>query len=312
MGFTVVARQITVLAIMMLIGFIGVKTKYLDKNLKDGISKVILRITLPLLNLTAITGQVLQPGMLKNAAILICIELVSVSLLCGIGFFASKLFRLPPATRIIHTCMSAFGNVIFLGYPLITALYGEVGLFYAIVYALVNDGIVWSLGVFLIAKSTGGNTRAGLKKLINPNTVIFPIALLMLALGIRLPDILHETFASVGSMTTCLSMLFIGITLADIPLKGIYKRFSVYLILLFKMLLVPILLIFILAQTSIDRTLMGVLVLELAMPVQTVLTIIANDLKSDYKYAAETVFITTVFSLVSLPALYWFMLQIIK
>lgn len=309
MGFEVIAKQIAMLAVIMLVGFIGVKTKYIEADLKNSISKLVLRITLPLLNLTAITGQTLRADMLKNAAVIIVAELCFVAILFGIGLLGARLFRLPPATRAIHSCMSAFGNVIFLGYPLITALYGQEGLFYAIVYALVNDGIVWTVGLLFIAGTGEGKARAGLSKLINPNTIAFAVALIMLALGLKLPNALHETLATVGSMTTPLSMLFIGITLGTIPLKGIYKRYSIYVIVVFKMILLPAIMTVLLMRLPLDRTLLGVLLLEAAMPGQTVLTIIANEFGSDDRYAAECIFITTVFSLLTLPCLYWFMLQ---
>lgn len=309
MGFEVIAKQIAMLAVIMLVGFIGVKTKYIEADLKNSISKLVLRITLPLLNLTAITGQTLRANMLKNAAVIIVVELCFVAILFGIGLLGARLFRLPPATRAIHSCMSAFGNVIFLGYPLITALYGQEGLFYAIVYALVNDGIVWTVGLLFIAGTGEGKARAGLSKLINPNTIAFAVALIMLALGLKLPNALHETLATVGSMTTPLSMLFIGITLGTIPLKGIYKRYSIYVIVVFKMILLPAIMTVLLMRLPLDRTLLGVLLLEAAMPGQTVLTIIANEFGSDDRYAAECIFITTVFSLLTLPCLYWFMLQ---
>ncbi len=310
MNIDVILNQLIMLAIMMLIGFIGVKTKFLQIQLKDSISKIILRVTLPLLNLTSITGQTLRPEMIQNAGIIALVAIVVICLTLAVGRLFAKLFRLKAPTDTIHTCMSAFGNVIFLGYPLITALYGQEGLFYAIVYALVNDGFVWTLGVFMIAKSGGGDREAGLKKLINPNTVTFLISLLMLALGLRLPSLLHNTLAQVGSMTTCLSMLFIGMTLATIPLAGIYKRVSIYAIVLVKMLLIPAVLSFLLAKTNLDRVLLGVLLLQIAMPVQTIITVVANEFGSDDRYAAECVFITTIFSLATLPALYWFMSQI--
>ena len=110
--------------------------------------------------------------------------------------------------RQIHTCMSAFGNVIFLGYPLITALYGAEGLFYAIIYALVNDSFVWTLCVYLMGKESGNRTKSPVKNLINPNTVSFVIAIPMLCLGLKLPGLIHDALASVGSLTTYLSMLF--------------------------------------------------------------------------------------------------------
>ena len=164
--------------------------------------------------------------------------------------------------------------------------------------------------MFLLAKSGTGDTKSGLKKLINPNTIAFVIALCMLALGLRLPASVHETLASVGAMTTPLSMLFIGITLGSIPLRGIYKRFSIYCIIVVKMLLVPLCLTMLLSRLPMDRTLMGVLIMQVAMPVQTILTVLANNFGSDYQYATECVFITTVASLVTLPTVYWFILQI--
>ena len=312
MGFDIVAKQILMLAIIILLGFIGVKTKYINPELKDSISKIILRFTLPLLNITAITGQTLRPDMLTNAGILILFALGAICIMLGVGTLVSKLFRLPPATKTIHTCMSTFGNVIFLGYPLITALYGQEGLFYAIVYALINDGFVWTLGVYLIAKSAGNDAKSGLKKLINPNTIAFAIALVMLACGVRLPNLLHDTLASVGSMTTCLSMLFIGITLSTIDLKGIYKRITVYFIVIVKMILVPLALMFIFSYLPFfDKTMVGVLILQVAMPVQTILTVVASDFDSDYRYATECVFITTVLSLITLPGMYFIMTKIL-
>ncbi len=310
MGFQVVVRQISILAVMILLGFVAVKTKYVNAELKNGISKVVLRFTLPLLNLTAISGQTLSPELLKNAGLMIVIELLTFGVLLGFGLLSAKLFRLPSPTRTMHTCMSVFGNVIFLGYPLITALYGQEGLFYAIVYALVNDGVVWTLGVYLIAKSGKGNSHNAVKNLINPNTIAFVIALLMLAFGLRLPSLLHESLSTVGSMTTPLAMLFIGMTLATINLKGIYKRVSIYLIVLFKMLFVPAMLALLLCRLSLDKALLGVLIMQAAMPAQTVLTIVANEYGGDYQYATECVFIMTVLSLLSLPAIYWFLLQI--
>jgi len=311
MGFNIILTQIIMLGIMMLLGFIGVKAKYIDVNLKNGISQVIIKFTLPLLNLTAITGQDMRPEMLRNAAILILVEALVVTLMYLVGFLTSKLFRLPPATHTIHTIMSTFGNVAFLGYPLITALFGQEGLFYAIVYTLINDGFLWTAGVVLIAKSGGRDATASFKKLINPNTVTFIIAIIMLVFGIKLPSLLHETLASVGSMTTCLAMLFIGITLGSIPLRGIYKKISIYFIILIKMLIIPMVLTFVLSFFPIDQILLCVLVLQVATPVQTIVTVMAGNLGSDYQYAAECVFITTIASLVTLPAMYWFILQII-
>ncbi|MBR5235938.1 MAG: AEC family transporter [Clostridia bacterium] len=307
MEMTVITKQLGMLAIMMLLGFIGVKTKYLKPELKDSISKIILNITLPLLNLTAISSQELHTEMLVNAGIIAALAVVAMAVMLLVGFLWAKIFRLKPATMVMHSCMSASGNVVFLGYPLATALFGPEGFFYAVVYALVNEFLVWTLGLFVITKTTTGNAKAGLKNLVNANTISLVVAVLMLIFKLRLPSVLHEPFATVGSMTTSLSMLFIGITLATINLKGLYKRFSIFTVVLFKMILIPFAVIALLSPLPLNKILFGVLVLQMAMPGQSVLTIIANEYNADYQYATECIFITTVCCLATLPLVYWFM-----
>ena len=309
MGFEVIAEQIAILGIAMAIGFLAVKLKYLKAEIAASISKIIVRITLPFLIITTITSQNLSPEMLKNAVLLAVIEICILLLLFIGGALTGKLFGFTGSRKTIHKLMSTFGNVIFLGYPLITALYGQEGLFYAVIYALINDGMLWTLGVFMLVRDgKRKDARSPLWNLINPNTVSFAISLIMLALGFRLPQLLHTALSGIGSLTTYLSMLFIGMTLATIDLKVIYKRISIFVLILIKMVLFPFVLILILRHLPLDRTLCGVLILQVAMPAQTVLTILANEYQSDFKYAAECVFITTILSLGLLPFCYYLIL----
>ncbi|MBQ3553210.1 MAG: AEC family transporter [Clostridia bacterium] len=309
MGLNVIITQILMLAIAMLIGFLAVKLKYLDASVAPSISKVIVRITLPLLIISTVTTQNLSANLLKNAGLLIILELLVFVVLYSVSALIAKLFRLKGATKTMHRLMGTFGNVIFLGYPLITAIYGEIGLFYAVIYALVNDGFVWTMGVYFIcrdgAKSSG---KSAVKSLINPNTVSFIIALLMLAFGIRLPEVLQKSFSAIGSLTTYLSMLFIGITLTQVDLKKLYKRVSIFALTLIKMLLVPLALILILRLLPLDRVMCGALILQAAMPGQIALAILASEYGSDTCYASECVFITTVLGLLLLPLCYYMIL----
>ncbi len=312
MGFDVIAAQIVMLGIAMLVGFLSIKTKYLEPAIANSISKVIVRITLPLLIITTITSQELNLGMLKNAGLLIIIELAVLILMFAAASLCANLFGLRQATNTMHRLMGTFGNVIFLGYPLITALYGQTGLFYAVIYALVNDGFVWTYGVYLLSKDGEKTSRKSpLLNLINPNTVSFVISIFMLVFGLKLPGVIHTALSGIGSLTTYLSMLFIGMTLAMIDLRTIYRRVSIFVLTLVKMVLFPLALIWILRYLPLDRTLCGVLILQVAMPVQTVLTILANEYGSDFQYAAECVFITTVLSLGLLPLCYYFILLLL-
>ena len=137
------------------------------------------------------------------------------------------------------------------------------------------------------------------------NTISFIAAILMLIFGIKLPPVISPAISGIGALTVNLSMVFIGMTLATIDLKGIFKRTGIYVIVLVKMLIMPVVFIFVFKFMGIDEVIMGAVVLEVAMPAQTVLTILASEYKSDFVYAAEAMFVTTLVSLVTLPLVYY-------
>lgn len=308
MDFGITAKEVGILAFVMLLAYFCVKTGYIDIKVKDSISKVIVKIILPSLVISSISGKSLSPELLKNTGITVVLSVFTIALLFLLGMLVSKILKQNDSTKTVHRLMSSTGNVIFVGYPVIYAIYGETGFFYTIIYWLVNDLFLWTVGVYMLSRN-GEEQKAGtstLKKLLNPNTISFLLATLMLVLGIKLPPVIKPALEGVGALTTYLSMIFIGMALAGVNLKGIFNKWGIFLVAILKQILMPILLIFIFRMLKIDNVILGVVVLEAAMPAQTVLTILANEYKCDFEYAALGMFVTTLFSIVSLPIVSFF------
>ncbi len=310
MEVTVIIKQLLQMAIVMLIGFLSAKTKYMEPSLKDSISRVVLRFTMPLLVLTTLSSRTLNPSMLKNALLMVAAEVVLILLLYVLGQSTGKMLRMPEKVRSVHTVLMSFGNAGFIGYPLITALYGQDGLFYAVIFCLAHDLVFYSLGMFTMARSSGGTIYESLKKLVNPVAIAFVVGLFMLVFGIRLPETLHSTLSTVGNMTTSLAMIFVGMALAEIDFRNIYKRFGLYLVILLKMIVVPALAAILLAKWGMDAMVLAVMIIEMAMPAQTSLGVFASDMGADPIYATEGIFMTTVLSLLTLPAVTWLISQL--
>lgn len=314
MGFEVIVKQIVILGIAIVVGYAAAKTGYLDKELRHGISRIVVRITLPFLIITSLTKNELNAELMKNAGLVLLIGYISIAALYLISILIGRLMGLKGATRTIHSMLSTFGNVAFLGFPLIQAIYGETGLFYAVIYEVANDSLVWTLGVYLIARDSGETPAMGakgtLKQLFNPNTIAFIVSLVMLVFRLRLPPILEESIAGIGGITFYLSMLFIGMTLTTVRLQDLYKRFGLYLIVAVKMLAFPLGLALLLRLMGLDALVAGAIILQVAMPSLTVTTMLANEYHSDVKYAAEGVFVTTIFSLATLPTVYYLFTKI--
>ena len=307
MNITVIIEQIVKLFLVIAIGFAAAKTGYLPVQYRDILSKVIKQITLPLLIITSMMSKELSSDVLFNTGIAAASALVVVVVMYGAGLVTAKIFGLKEPTKTVHALLSSTGNVVFLGYPVIGAVYGAEGLYYAVIYGIVNDVFLWSVGLYLLNRSSGNkNSKETLKKLLNPNTLSCVIGIVLMFLGVKLPALLHDTLSGVGHLTTNLSMLFIGMVLATVDIKKIYKRVSMLSIVIIKMIVLPVFVAFLLKIMGVNTITCGAIVLQVAMPAQTVMSIITNETNTDVSYAAEYIFLSTVLSIGTLPLVYYF------
>lgn len=310
MDYTTVSYKIGILAAVIFVGFAAVKTGYLDIKIKDALSKLIVKIVLPCLIISSITSKELEKGLAKDIFTVFLMSAFVLLVLYLFGALSAKLLKIPKETRPVHKLLSCLGNVTFVGYPVITAMYGEQGFFYAIIYWLINDLFLWTAGMFILQKDTSENPKEVWKKLVNPNTVAFTISIFMLGFGIKLPKLVFDAVEGIGSLTVSLSMLFIGMTLAAVDIKRAAKKWWIFVIAPVKLVIMPILFICFFHALGIREILLGAVVLEAAMPAQTVLSIMANESGADHEYAACGMFVTTLLSLVTLPFI-CFMIQVI-
>lgn len=319
--FGTIVNRIITLGLAMLVGFVCVKSKYISKEHNDGMSKIIVRITLPILVVTSLTSLDLDREKLINSIHVLLISLVTVAFLYAAGTLMSKIGKMQKARSVMHRCMTCFGNVVFMAFPLIQALYGAEGLLYAVIYELANDMFLWTLGVYEMntIREQKLSFLGNLKKLLNPGTIAFAVAFIMMAFRWKFPGVtsallrwkffgaMSEALTGIGSTTTYMSMLFIGGTLALVDFKHIYKRIWLFVLTLVKMIAIPVLLMFILKLFNINDVVKAVIILQAAMPTSTVLVVLGTEYDGDVLYCAEGVFITHLAGLATLPLAYYLM-----
>ena len=312
MDMSMIINPIMRLFIAILIGFISVKYNYLNADIRTVLSKIIAKITLPCMIVTSLLSKELSGEVVGNAAIAVLSGIVVIPGLCLLGICTAKLFRLKEPTKTVHAILSGGGNTSFLGYPIVLAIFGTEGLFYAVLFSMVNESLFWTVGVYLLYRSGGAKEKGNsLKKLFNPNTIAFLIAIPLMLLKAKLPPILNVALSGIGDTTIYLSMLFIGMTLATVDVKKLYQRVSMLLPALIKMVIAPILVGMLLIQIGVGALTTGVLMLEIALPAQTVVSIVAMEANSDAQYAVEYIFFSTLLSLATLPFVYYIMERMI-
>jgi malate permease and related proteins len=303
----VVINQIFILAVVVLIGAIAAKFKVFTNDSKDVLSKVIFYISLPLMLFTNFFRLEATPRLIVNSIIILSLSGFMIFFLLFIGWISSKVFRLQGTEAAVFKVHSMFGNTIFLGFPLITALYGVEGLLYASMFQLVSTLIMWTVGVIILAHGNGTPWKKSLFRVLNPNTIATLTGLVFFLLSVRLPEIILKPMTELGSANTWLSMLYIGAMLAFSNVGSLLKKKSLYLISFNRLIMGPVLLISIfyfiglLTGLAPEKLVSSVIILEASMPCMATVVIMAKEFGSDDRLAVGNVFVSTLISILTLP-----------
>jgi len=303
----IVITQIFILAVVVVIGAVAAKFRVFTNDSKDVLSKVIFNISLPLMLFTNFFRLNATPRLIANSLTILVLSVVVIFFLLLIGWIIVKTFRLKGHEAAVFKAHSMFGNTIFLGFPLITALYGVEGLLYASIFQLVSTTIMWTAGVIILSHGSGTTWRKSLIKVLNPNTIATAIGFVFFILSVRLPDIILKPMTDLGSANTWLSMLYIGALLAFANVGGLLKKKSLYLISFNRLIFAPALLITIFYLTGIltgltpEKLVSSVIILEASMPCMVTVVIMAKEFGSDDTLAVGNVFVSTIFSILTLP-----------
>ncbi len=307
MEINIVITQIAILAVVVIIGAIAAKFKVFTSDSKDVLSKVIFNISLPLMLFTNFFRLEATPRLIANSLTVLAIAGFVIFFLLLTGWLATRVFRLKGAEAAVFKTHSMFGNTIFLGFPLITALYGFEGLLYASMFQLISSILMWTVGVIVLSHGNGISWKKSLLRVVNPNTIATLVGLTFFLLSIKIPDIILRPMTELGSANTWLSMLYIGAMLVFSNVGGMLKRKSLYIISLNRLVIAPAILISIfyllgsVAGLAPDKLVTSVIILEASMPCMATVVIMAKEFGSDDALAVGNVFVSTIFSILTLP-----------
>jgi malate permease and related proteins len=308
----IILNQILILGLIALIGVIAAKAGIINESLKEGIASLVFNITLPLLILSSFTSLDITMELLRNGLLVIIMSFVALFLLLFTGRLSSMIQRLKQETSAIHVLHTAFGNTVFLGFPLMNALFpGGEALFYATLFYLAANAVMWTIGVNLLNYNAPPSPGQKLRNLLNPNTIAFFAGVVFMLTRVSLPSVINIPVTGLGETTSYLSMLYIGSMLAHSDIRSVIRRRPAYLLSINKMVISPVLLIILFRilldflSLRIDPVAFTVVIMQAGTPCMTIIVVLAKKFRADDTHAMENVFISTIMSLFTLPLLYW-------
>lgn len=299
----VILKQMITFAIMAGVGFLAVKVKVLDDRGLGYIAALVIKITMPLMILTAtLEGATRQQ--LLDTLVIIPAGIGLIALLYVLATLTAKLCGLKGNKNRVFRACSTMGNNGFMGIPLAVALFPQLGMLYSAVFTLVDQTACWTLGYYLCLPEEGlreSKWTANLKKIANPCIVAIMIALVMLLGGLHLPGLLQTTLSSIGGITSPLAMIYIGGLVAGLDFKEAFTTKEFYLIPVVKMLIAPILIYLALGLLGVQEEITLYMTMITGMPTMASMAMIAKTTGSEGDYAAGAVLMTTLCCIVTLP-----------
>lgn len=195
-----------------------------------------------------------------------------------------------------------YGTIIsnsgFLGNPMVEGIYGSDGLLYAALFMLPVRIVMWTVGMTVFLK--GRNDKLWKKVLTNPCIVAIYVGVLIMVCGIQFPVFMENTITGISNCNTPLSMMLVGMMLAEVKPKGLIDRTMVFYTAI-RLLVIPAVVFAITAFLPIDAMLRGITVIMAGMPAPITTALLSAKYGGDEQYATGMIFLSTILSLITLP-----------
>ena len=306
MDISALLTKMVIFVVLMVIGYIGARTKLLNSEFTKAASKLTLNV---FMSATIINSVIANPPQLSGG------ELAKVMLACfvsvGFGYLLSALIvRLLPFQRERKPLMElliSVTNTMFIGVPVAEPIFGSQAVFYIAMSCIPFNVFLYTYGVWRMNQS-GERVKLNWKDMVSVPLIATMAALLIFVLNIPMPGVVKELCSTLSAATMPMSMLVIGSSLGGVSLLDAFREKNLYFVSLMRLVLVPLLTLPVLKLITTDPVLLGAMVIIAGCPSAVMVTVLAIQYGRDAEYTSKGILLDTVLSMVTLPALVYFLL----
>lgn len=287
-----------ILFTIVVLGYALCKLGYMGDKFDQKLSSIVIDITCPALILSSVMGAELPDRSLILP--LLGISFLTYILLLVYGFWVPRFVSKSHDNQGMIGFALMFANVGFIGYPIVSAIFGPKAVFYAALLNIPNTFFIFTAGVMLV-KGEHNMKSLSAKVLFSPAMIAAFVAALMVAFGVRTPDIIARPVTMVGNITIPAALMVIGSSMARLPLKEIIGSPKVYVASLLRLVVVPLSVYFLFRFCGVSDVINNINTVIIAMPVASYGTMFCMKYGRNPSLMTEMTFITTLGSILTIP-----------
>ncbi|MCL1828946.1 MAG: AEC family transporter [Oscillospiraceae bacterium] len=299
--FSIVLNQTGIFFIIILTGFGIIRFKLVPEDSLPVISKLFTRVILPfVIFINNVNGA--SRADVINYSYLLLVSICMYAALTIIARIMPKALKLKGNRASLFSLSNTFGNVGFIGIPLLLAVYGQRSMIVVAMYSIADQFLLWTYG-FSLTFPEDNKLKFSVKTLkntLNPALTAVILSLVIIMLDIDLPKIINQSFITVANAGTALPFLYIGGMVATSKVQKLLKFREFYVGIAVKMIILPICAFCIMSAAGFEAEIIGTTVILIGLPAVGMMPMLAGANGSDAEYATAAVIVTTLASLVTL------------
>jgi malate permease and related proteins len=290
-------NQIAIMFLIIMVGVICYRIRLVDQITNKKLSDLVLMLVNPIVIFISYQRE-FDATLLKGLLISLIMAVVTHIFGIVIGFVIIR-GKKHKTDLSIERFAVIYSNCGFIGIPMAGGLFGSEGVFYITAYMTIFNLLVWTHGVILMTGKA--NFKAIGKALLSPSVIATVTGFLLFVTRIMLPDILTQTLTYIGNMNTPMAMLVAGVTIAQTDLRKLAGKLRIYYISAIRLLLIPIIMLFIFRMFELPDVVLLTSVLAAACPTAVTVNLFSIRFEKNYLYASEIFAVSTLASMATIP-----------
>lgn len=291
-----ILNQTVIMLILIVVGILCARLKLISTSTNKELSQFVLQVVNPVVIFMSYQKDY-ETRLVKNLLLTFALSVLAFAVTLAVAYLVIR--KKEDRHTEVERFSAIYSNCAFMGIPLMSALFGDEGVFYLTAFITVFNLVIWTHGVITISGEK--NMKQLVKVFYSPTMIAIALGIITFFLKIRIPAVPAEALGFIGSINTPMAMIVSGVTISATNVPKLLKNVRVYFICLVKLLIIPLVLAFAMSPLNIDEKVRMTIIVAVASPPAAMCTLFCLRYNKNSVYASEIFAAGTILSVMTLP-----------
>lgn len=291
-----ILNQTVIMLILIVVGILCARLKLISTSTNKELSQFVLQVVNPVVIFMSYQKDY-ETRLVKNLLLTFTLSVLAFAVTLAVAYLVIR--KKEDRHTEVERFSAIYSNCAFMGIPLMSALFGDEGVFYLTAFITVFNLVIWTHGVITISGEK--NMKQLVKVFYSPTMIAIALGIITFFLKIRIPAVPAEALGFIGSINTPMAMIVSGVTISATNVPKLLKNVRVYFICLVKLLIIPLVLALAMSPLNIDEKVRMTIIVAVASPPAAMCTLFCLRYNKNSVYASEIFAAGTILSVMTLP-----------